>query len=400
MKSLKDREAVIAAWLDDGPATLPPDTRRAISVGIRAVPRRRPAINWPFGLGRLGLPTIHLRQLSVALGSAVVVVVGAALAVDYADLPGAGGPPPATDPRTSVDPSTEPTTATNMWPQLSLEEVREAQALADAGDPAYTWQVDPRLRSQQSDPMETDPELWGYLTSPGTAIVERFLREELGWEEFLFSGEATDRVVDPDGLRGLVYLRCAPDGINPLYPVAPDGNQQARSGERCAPTIDELAYEAVRLDLFQPDRQGLDGIWVVSGWTTTRFAQADPSVVEAEATARLEDFLRARIEGVGAEGYVQVFDFLGEFEDVPLLYATTTGAPYERFEIEQRGEPEWPDGDMVFTVRLFAEGGTTVVEQLIYVFFENGRPTFRHNAANTTENGQPLAVPSSFSTAK
>ena len=29
-----------------------------------------------------------------------------------------------------------------LWPQTSLDEVRQAQALADAGDPRYTWQVD------------------------------------------------------------------------------------------------------------------------------------------------------------------------------------------------------------------------------------------------------------------
>jgi hypothetical protein len=288
------------------------------------------------------------------------------------------------------EPNPAPPTSGTMWPQSSMREVRHAQELADADNPAYTWQVDPRLTSQESDPMLTDPELWGYLTSAGTAIVERFLWEELRWEEFVFSGEATS--LNAEGLRGLVYLRCAPGEMNPLYRYAPVGDQQVRSGERCAPTIDELRYEAVSLDLAQPDRRGLDGIWVVSRWTTTRFAQADPSVVEAEATARLEDFLRARIEGEGAEGYVEVFDLFGGSEDVPLLYETTTGAPYERFEIEQLSAPDWPDGDMELTVRLFAEGGKTVVEQQIDVFFESGRPTFRHNVSRgtTTENGQPL----------
>ena len=36
-------------------------------------------------------------------------------------------------------------TSGGMWPQSTLEEVRAAQELADAGDPAYTWQVDPQL---------------------------------------------------------------------------------------------------------------------------------------------------------------------------------------------------------------------------------------------------------------
>jgi hypothetical protein len=142
----------------------------------------------------------------------------------------------------------------------------------------------------------------------------------------------------------------------------------------------------VSLDLSQLDRRGPDGIWVVSRWAMTApFAQADPRVVEAEATARLEDFLRARIEGEGAEGYVDV-------EEVPLLYATTTGAPYERFELERVSEPQWPYGDMEFEVRLFAEGGETVVEQQISL--RNAR--LLHSAPRTTENGRPVAAPYVF----
>ncbi len=43
----RDPDAIMAAWLDDGPAELPADTRQAIAVGIRTVPRRRPGISWP-----------------------------------------------------------------------------------------------------------------------------------------------------------------------------------------------------------------------------------------------------------------------------------------------------------------------------------------------------------------
>ena len=40
-----------------------------------------------------------------------------------------------------------------MWPQSTLEEVRAAQQRADAGDPDFTWQVDPswRLIGKYSD---------------------------------------------------------------------------------------------------------------------------------------------------------------------------------------------------------------------------------------------------------
>ena len=290
------------------------------------------------------------------------------------------------------DPSLTPPTSDAMWPQSSVDEVQEAQELADTGDPGYTWQVDPQLASEEG---------WAHLDDPGAEIVERFLREELGWEDFVFDVFQEQRgPVDssgPDGFhRGVTFLRCVPDATNPLYPAGAD----QLAGARCAPTIDKLRYETVSVDLSQPGRRGPDGIWVVSGWRMTEpFTQADPSVVEAEAIAHLEDFLQARIAGEGAEGYVV-------WQEVPLLYATTAGARYERFEIERVSEPWWPYGGMDFTVRLFADGGETVVEQPISLehdgFVESGglppRATtaYFHIASETTENGQPVPVPYHF----
>ena len=155
------------------------------------------------------------------------------------------------------------------------------------------------------------------------------------------------------------YLRCAPGRTNPLYPPGPEPEW----GELCAPTIDDLQYESVSLDLAQLDRLGPDGIWVVNGWRLTApFRQADPVVVEARLTERLEEFLTARIAGQGAELHVLVDPAL----DVPLLYATTSGAPYERYEIERVDGPAWPYAGMTFSVRLFADGDATVVEQEMF----------------------------------
>ena len=262
-----------------------------------------------------------------------------------------------------LDSSTPPPLPpTPVWPQSSVEEARQAQALADAGDLAYTWQVDPRLISQVPEG-SSDMELLQYLRNPGAEVVNRFLREELGWEEFVLGTES-----DPIGydLLGLQYLRCAPGETNPLYPDAP-----------CAPTIDDLTYEAVWLDLSQPDRQGIDGIWAVSGWTSTQFAQTDPRVREADATTKLEGYLQARVDGEGAETHGVEIDFLfPEPDDDPLLYASSTGAPYERFELELAAGPSWPRGDMAYTIRLFADGGTTVVEQTVDVWHPDGRTQY------------------------
>ena len=276
--------------------------------------------------------------------------------------------------------TTEPSTSGGMWPQSTLEEVRAAQERADAGDPDYTWQVGAQLT--EDDPFAHVDEL---------ELVDRFLREVLGWEAYLFNGwEGGDFNESIGGTDGWVdgaltdqrYLRCTPGRTNPLYPPQPD----RAPGESCAPTLDDLRYESVSLDLTQLDRRGSSGIWVVNEWRLTApFAQADPAVVETEVTERLEEFLAARIAGTGAEGHVQVDNDV----DVPLLYATTSGAPYERYEVERVDGPRWPYGFMTFSARLFADGDATVVEQEISWWPGGG---LRLDVPTTTENGQPVVL--------
>ena len=275
-------------------------------------------------------------------------------------------------------PSPDPAISGQMWPQTSLEEVRAAQERADAGDPDYTWQIGAQLT-------EDDP--WGHVDE--LELVDRFIREVLGWDAYMFNKAAGGDVNESGGTDGWVdgaltdqrFLRCTPGRTNPLY--QPDSEQP---GDSCAPTLDDLRYESVSLDLAQLDRKGLDGIWVVNRWRLTApFAQADPVAVEAQATERLEEFLAARIAGTGAEGHVQVDPDI----DVPLLYAITSGAPYERYEIERVDGPLWPYGRMTFSARLFADGDATVVEQKIG--WEPGEGLWL-DANSTTENGQPVVV--------
>jgi hypothetical protein len=283
----------------------------------------------------------------------------------------------------------EPAISDEMWPQSTLDEVRAAQELADAGDPGYTWQVDAQLAADPAG-------VWDGPRNGQVELVERFLREVLGWEAYMqnpFEGTA-----DISSLIDQRFLRCAPGRTNPLYPPRPDSPR----GWSCAPTLDDFTYESVSLDLVQPGRQGPGGIWVVSNWRPTTFEQADPTVAEAQATERLEEFLAARIAGRGAEGYVDVWaDWL--VQQVPLLYATTSGAPYERFEFERLssrtwpyGGPTWPyGGDIGFRIRLFAEDGT-VVEQEIYSHWDGGASVGIEGglgmASITTENGQPVPM--------
>ena len=304
-------------------------------------------------------------------------------------------------------PSPGPTASGQMWPQSSLEEVLEAQELADAGDPRYTWQVDPTLASwpdsNTEDPLEAE-------------IFERFIREEIGWEEF--SGFAIHGYVEGGGhLEGVLFLRCAPGRTNPLYPkVYPEMPSEVRG---CAPTIDDSRYETVRFNVEQEARFGPSGIWVVTGWELLQPAERystfdhlypdfDQSQVEqtappsnAEVTALLDAFLGARVDGEGAEQYLHRHGDEGwGDEEVPLLYATTGETPYERSEIERVQGPVWPTGWIEFEVRLFAEDGTVVEQSFVVVRQEDGRLGLVYGSPNdpipTTENGQAVPVPYRF----
>jgi hypothetical protein len=327
-------------------------------------------------------------KIALAAAAATVLVVALTAIVRVGDDPGPAVVPPSTVPAPppSIAPAPPPTTQATtaptsggMWPQSTLEEVRVAQERADAGDPDYTWQVG-------ADLVEGDPNDQVELE-----LIERFIREVLGWEAYLFHEGGNFSDLEGALMNGWVegtvtgqrYLRCAPDRTNPLYPPPPDSGQPDAS---CAPTIDDLRYESVRVDIAQLDRQGRGGVWVVSGWELTEpFVQADPAVVEAEGRERLEEFLAARVAGDGAERYVQVVND----RVVPLLYATTAGAPYERYEIERLDVVRWPDARMTFSVRLFTSGDATVVEQQ-FGWARNGTLLLENRA--TTEDGQPIVV--------
>jgi hypothetical protein len=294
----------------------------------------------------------------------------------------------AEDPSTEEDPlaDLEP-----LWPQTSLEEARKAQELADAGDPRYTWQV-----------VGPGP----FTGARQTEFITRFFQEELGWEEFdlsVFPGLYAG--VIQDGLWEMLAVRCAPGQTNPLYPDDPEGRG-------CAPTIDEYRYETVLIGAV-PLRDDPSAIWVVTAWKMLRPSDVhvtgmnygDSSVgrrqvrqvvpaSEAEATALLEAFLQARVDGEGAEEYLAP-----AASQVDLLYTTTSGAPYERSEFELVQGPVWPGGWRELKIRLFAAGGSTVVEQTFLVDRDgDGRLVLVYGALDfrdflTTENGEALAEP-------
>ena len=118
---------------------------------------------------------------------------------------------------------------------------------------------------------------------------------------------------------------------------------------------------------------------------------AAPPDVPAEVTELLLGFLEARVAGNGAQQYLSAPD-----QDIPLLYSTTSGVPYDRAEFERAPSIGWPYGWTAYTVRLFA--GDTVVEQLFFtpaagrLGLEYQPDGFGTDIAPTIEDGRPVAV--------
>jgi len=271
------------------------------------------------------------------------------------------------------DPSPEPT-AEDMWPQSSLEEVEEAQERADADDPDYTWQVAPEIVGD---------------TAPGDAgIFRRFLTQELGWDSFRW-GDVTTLLWGGDcaSIQGCTsyqvgFARCATGQTNPLYPDDPDGG-------RCAPTIDEVTYETVTVSVEQLADRGPSGIWVVTEWSTSQGLRQRVPRSDTEVEDALDEFLLARVDGQGADEHVN-----SSSETIPLLYAASNGARYERFDYD--AAPRWPTGEFDVTIRMYADGGNTVIEQQFTLNDAGDRLLLDLHRRSTIENGQPLPEPYSI----
>ena len=373
-------DETISTWLENtAPTELP---QRVLAATFDRTRGSSQQLGWRGVLGRLRMP-----RFNPALGGAVVVMA-VVFALNLSPRLGNGGPPTPSSSATA-SPSTSPGPTASMWPQSTLEEVQAAQKLADAGDPLYTWQVDRGRWYQpgQNHPIDAD-------------FFARFFEEVLGWEEFRWD----EAFAHPNGLvdGDVVYIRCAPGGTNPLYPDDPDDPEGG-----CGPTIDELRYETVKINVAQLDREDPSGIWVVTGWEMIEPSEQIAPPSDGEITAFLEAFFQARIAGEGVEDFAGLAPndpFAEERVDrqIPLLYATSTGAPYKRSEFEIVDGPVWPEGRMQLEVRLFTENDETEVEQLfslerdetgrlrLVYDFQAIEPAGRVPA--TTENGKAVPV--------
>lgn len=107
----RERSAVVAAWLEEGPNDLPDSTRRAIAVDIRTTHQSRHTIWFPWRF-----PTVDRLSLVALAAVAVIVLAVADLAWSRIAPAGGtvGGPPPAG--ATSASPSPSPSDAPSAAP--------------------------------------------------------------------------------------------------------------------------------------------------------------------------------------------------------------------------------------------------------------------------------------------
>lgn len=104
MNVKRDPDAILAAWLEDGPTRLPDATRRSIAVTTRTTHQaRRPTwLSWRFptmnGMSRLALGAVAV--VAVVIGGLVILRPG----TESGGVGGPGSPVPSASPAPSVSP--------------------------------------------------------------------------------------------------------------------------------------------------------------------------------------------------------------------------------------------------------------------------------------------------------
>jgi hypothetical protein len=107
--SPRDPDAILAAWLEEGPNQLPDTTRRAIAVGLRSTSQTRRALRVPRRYNAMN----PFARFAVA-AAAIVIVAGGALYLLSPSNQGVGGPPAA-----SPSPSATSAVAPSITPGAS-----------------------------------------------------------------------------------------------------------------------------------------------------------------------------------------------------------------------------------------------------------------------------------------
>jgi hypothetical protein len=113
--SPRDPDAILAAWLEEGPNQLPVTTRRAIAVGLRSTRQTRRVLDVPWGPNTMN----SFARLAIA-AAAIVIVAGGAFYLLSPSNQGIGGPSPAATPSPTAPPSATPSVLASPGPSQAL----------------------------------------------------------------------------------------------------------------------------------------------------------------------------------------------------------------------------------------------------------------------------------------
>jgi hypothetical protein len=203
MSTTRDPDAILAAWLDEGPTELPDMTRRAI---LGAIPTTQQARRSWFGLGHQSWISIDARLVAAAL--VVVVAAAALLTVGGRPDPGAGRPSPSPTiaPSPPLDPATwvpftsnrlgirlrfppgwsvQPATAPWIW------QLRDPGPVEAAGDRAFGPATEAFVVSSQHIPAGMDEATWwaDYLSADTSGMPAGCFPPTLtGYERLVVAG--------------------------------------------------------------------------------------------------------------------------------------------------------------------------------------------------------------------
>jgi hypothetical protein len=115
-----DPDAILAAWLEEGPTQLPETTRRAIAVGLRSTRQSQRVMDVP------RRPNIMNPFARLAVGAAAIVILaGGAFYLLSPGNQAVGGPPAA-----SLSPSAEPSASPSGSPAALATAITEWQTVS------------------------------------------------------------------------------------------------------------------------------------------------------------------------------------------------------------------------------------------------------------------------------
>ena len=139
MNTLRDPDAVLGDWLEEGPTRLPESVSRAIDVGTRTTTQHQAALRLPWRFAQMTPAT------RIALAIVTLVVVGGGSIYLVAQRGGAGGPPSSPvatlAPAASLTPTQAPPSTATSSPARTPP-VAPSSELKTFTSPRYGYSID------------------------------------------------------------------------------------------------------------------------------------------------------------------------------------------------------------------------------------------------------------------